>query len=379
MSASNRCRSSSRLLFGAFRFMRSALASVLARLCYSAIAGGNSRCAGAELRGRHTPPQWRDRPVLWICCLVLLLLLGRAISSAQTAISVPIHGVTVDDRNDIRDDLFLKKLLTSLGHLSVTPTTRIVYAPGNKNGSFSANSYLDATTQIRSVGPVLGQPVDSFYMKCFTPAEYLSRFKDYVNTLGKVVDIWEVGNEINGEWLFGTTEECVPQASVKTTSQADVVTKMTDTYDYLKSQGKVAELTLYYNTPCVRPAANEMFGWVNDDVPARMKTGLDYVLVSYYELDCNGIRPDWQQVFTQLAALFPNAKLGFSEFGWSDSRPADDSVIKDLIHRTYAVHPNVPNWVGGGFYWEFAIDMVPYDPASGSLWSTIDAALKNQK
>jgi len=337
MSASNRCRSSSRLLFGAFRFMRSALASVLARLCYSAIAGGNSRCAGAELRGRHTPPQWRDRPVLWICCLVLLLLLGRAISSAQTAISVPIHGVTVDDRNDIRDDLFLKKLLTSLGHLSVTPTTRIVYAPGNKNGSFSANSYLDATTQIRSVGPVLGQPVDSFYMKCFTPAEYLSRFKDYVNTLGKVVDIWEVGNEINGEWLFGTTEECVPQASVKTTSQADVVTKMTDTYDYLKSQGKV------------------------------------------YELDCNGIRPDWQQVFTQLAALFPNAKLGFSEFGWSDSRPADDSVIEDLISRTYAVHPNVPNWVGGGFYWEFAIDMVPYDPASGSLWSTIDAALKKQK
>jgi hypothetical protein len=34
--------------------------------------------------------------------------------------------------------------------------------------------------------------------------------------------------------------------------------------------------------------------------------------------------------------------------------------------------------VGGGFYWEFAIDMVPYDPASGSLWSTINTAMANQ-
>jgi hypothetical protein len=331
------------------------------------------------MRSEKPHRQSQPRAALGFCRVVLLLFLGCTISFAQSPVSAPIHGVTVDDKNDIRDGAFRAKLLESLNHLSVKPTTRIVYAPGNKSGYFTASSYLDATTQIRAVGPVLGQPVDSFYMKCFTPAEYLNRFKNYVSTLGKVVDIWEVGNEINGEWLFGTTDECSPQATVKTTSQVDVVTKMTDTYDYLKSQGKVAELTLYYNTPCARPAANEMFTWVSDHVPARMKTGLDYVLVSYYELDCNGIRPDWQQVFSQLAVLFPNAKLGFSEFGWSDSKPADESVIKDLISRTYAVHPNVPNWVGGGFYWEFAIDMVPFDPASGSLWNTIDTALKNQR
>ena len=52
------------------------------------------------------------------------------------------------------------------------------------------------------MGYVFGQPVDSFYMRCFTPAEHLNRFKDYVTTLGPFVDIWEVGNEINGEWLF---------------------------------------------------------------------------------------------------------------------------------------------------------------------------------
>ena len=322
--------------------------------------------------------QLRRRTAFGHARLTLLLVLGCALALAQSPVSTPIHGVTVDDRHDIRNHVVLEKVLASLRHLSVTPTTRIVYAPGKKHVYFPASSYLDATTQIRSVGPVLGQPVDSFYMKCFTPAEYINRFKDYVDTLGKVVDIWEIGNEINGEWLFGATNKCSLKASVESTSQADVVSKMTGAYDYVKSQGKVAALTLYYNTPCKRPDANEMFTWVDANVPPRMRSGLDYVLVSYYEVDCNGYRPDWQKVFGQLAGLFPNSRLGFSEFGWSDSKPGE-AVIKDLIRRTYAVHPDVPNWVGGGFYWEFAIDMVPYDPASNSLWSTIDTALKNQQ
>jgi hypothetical protein len=299
-------------------------------------------------------------------------------SCAQRPVPAPIHGVTVDDKNDVRDGAFLAKLLDSLRHLSVKPTVRIVYAPGNKAESFSAGSYLDATKEIKSLGYVFGQPLDSFYMRCFTPAEHLSRFKDYVTTLGGFVDIWEVGNEINGEWLFGDTKDCVPKASVNSTSHADVVTKMTDTYDYLKSQGKVTALTLFYNTPCRRPAANEMFAWVDANVPAHMKTGLDYLLVSYYEVDCNGYKPDWERLFSQLATTFPNSRLGISEFGWSETRPPN-ATIKDLVRRHYTVHPNVSNWVGGGFYWEFAIDMVPYDPAPDSLWSTINTAMANQK
>jgi hypothetical protein len=309
--------------------------------------------------------------------LALVMFLLCTTSSAQSMVPAPIHGVTADDRHDIRDSKFLPKLLESLGHLSVKPTTRIVYPPGNKHGYFPASSYADATKQIRAVGYVFGQPVDSFYMHCFTPAEHLARFKDYVDTLGSTIDIWEVGNEINGEWLFGNTNKCKPKPSVSSTSQADVVTKMTEAYDYVKSRGKIVALTLYYNTPCHRPSANEMFAWASANIPDRMKTGLDYVLVSYYEVDCHGHTPDWQDVFSRLATIFPNSQLGISEFGWSNSRPSK-RVIESLIQRTYTVHPDVPGWVGGGFYWEFAIDMVPYDPASGSLWSTINTAMANQ-
>jgi len=322
--------------------------------------------------------QMQLRPVTAVICTVFFLFALSAGSHAQSLVPEPIHGVTVDDKNDIRNGVFLASLLDSLRHLSVKPTTRIVYAPGKKNGYFPANSYLEATKQIKSVGYVFGQPVDSFYMKCFTPAEYLNRFKDYVTTLGTFVDIWEVGNEINGEWLFGNTKRCSPKASVNSTSQADVVTKMVEAYDYLKSEGKVTALTLFYNTPCRRPAASEMFTWVDANIPARMKIGLDYLLVSYYEVDCRGYKPDWQQVFSQLGTMFPNSMLGISEFGWSDKRTSNP-IIRDLVQRHYAIHPRVSNWIGGGFYWEFAIDMVPYDPASDSLWNSINTALANQK
>ena len=305
----------------------------------------------------------------------VVFAIGSAVAQAPPA---PIHGITVDDKNDIRDPHFLSQLLDSIGHLSVKPTVRIVYKPGNDHGPIPAGSYVEATEKIRGTGYVMAQPVDSFYMKCFSPAEHLARFKEYVSALNSYVDIWEVGNEINGDWLFGDTKACVPKASVSATTQEDVVLKMTQAFDFLKSKHKRTALTLYYNAECGAPPAYEMFSWAQKNVPPRMKDGLDYVLVSYYELDCHGYKPDWQSMFRRIAETFPNSKLGISEFGWAESAPAK-SVLADLIVRHYAIHPDVRGWVGGGFYWEFADDMIPYDPAPDSLWSTINTALANQK
>lgn len=67
-----------------------------------------------------------------------------------------------------------------------------------------------------------------------------------------------------------------------------------------------------------------------------------------------------------------------SKFGWSDKRTSN-AIIKDLVQRYYAVHPSGSNWAGGGFYWEFAVEIVPYDPASSLLWKTINTAMANQE
>ena len=278
----------------------------------------------------------------------------------------PIHGVTVDRVTH------LSEIVASLSNLSKKPTTRIVYDPGKK-----AMEYRDATVAIGKVSYVMGEVVDSFYMKCYTVPEYLERTKDYVKTLGDVVDIWEIGNEINGDWTFGSTKGCHPRASVRSTFADDVAVKMVEAYDYVKSQAKVTELTLYYNKGCGAPAANEMFTWAEANIPGRMKQGLDYLLVSYYEDDCHGLQPDWPAVFRRLSAMFPNSKLGMGECG-AQKRQAPYEVKKQYIDRYYRMHIDVPSFVGGFFWWYFREDMVPYKSGGqrvNKVWQALDDAI----
>jgi hypothetical protein len=139
---------------------------------------------------------------------------------------------------------------------------------------------------------------------------------------------------------------------------------MTDAYDQVKAQGKAAALTLYYTAPNYTDAQHEMFPWASTNIPDAMKSGLDYVLVSYYEDDNGGYQPDWPTVFSQLAAMFPNAKLGIGECGTTNS--ASKSAY---LTRYYSMSmPATPRFVGGYFWWHFSEDVVPFtDP----LWQTL--------
>jgi hypothetical protein len=296
--------------------------------------------------------------------LLTVFLCGYLPASGQ--VPSPLHGITVDNVKD------LPEVVASIGSLSQKMTTRIVYDRGK-----SAREYRDATVAIKKVSYVMGEIVDSFYMKCYTVPEYLDRTKDYVDTLGDVVDIWEVGNEINGDWTFGSTRKCKVPASVKSTPATDIALKMVAAYDYVKSKGKVTELTLYYNQGCGAPATNEMFTWAEANIPDRMRQGLDYVLVSYYEDDCHGLQPDWPAVFQRLSGMFPKSKIGMGECG-AQKRRAPYEVKKQYIDRYYRMHIDLPNYVGGYFWWYFRQDMVPYKDTSqrvNPMWQALDDAM----
>ena len=299
-------------------------------------------------------------------CLFLAAIVSVLSAPALGQVPSLLHGITVDSIKNLRE------IVASIGKLSQKATTRIVYDPGKKPAD-----YRDATVAIHKVSYVMGQPVDSFWMKCYTVPEYLDRTKAYVDSLSDVVDIWEIGNEINGDWTFGSTRKCKPKASVPSTAAADVAAKMVGAYDYVKSKGKIAELTLYYNKGCGEPEANEMFTWAEANIPDRMRQGLDYVLVSYYEDDCHGLQPDWPAVFQRLAAMFPNSKIGMGECG-AQKRKAPFEVKKQYIDRYYRMRIDLPNFVGGCFWWYFRQDMVPYQDASrrvNPLWQALDDAI----
>ena len=292
-----------------FNTLRSATALVAVTCAFSAITASKS---------------WADTSVAS----------GRIVPS-------PLYGVTMDDISRLSD------ITTSLSKLPKMPTTRIVF-----DENVAPSYYRNAAVAINKVSYVMGEILDSYYVKTVTVPGYIDRTKQYLNALSDVVDIWEVGNEINGEWL-GTN--------------ADVVAKMEGAYDLVKSQNKTAALTLYYNQDCWSKKSNEMFTWANTNVPYRMKQGLDYVLISYYEADCNNLKPDWPTVFHKLAVMFPNSKIGFGEVG-SASRTGK----AEYLTRYYNMKINEPKYVGGHFWWYARQDMVPY---TKPLWSTLNSAI----
>jgi hypothetical protein len=275
--------------------------------------------------------------------LLFAILISSQISFSATVDTIRVWGLTLDAVNN------LSAVVTSLQNLNKKPTTRIVF-----DEFIPATDYLTAVTQIHNVSFIMGELLDSYYMSQYNLSQYAARTNEYLNLLGSKVDIWEIGNEINGEWL-GTT--------------ADVVAKIDTAYSIVKAQNKKTELTLYYNQDCWSNSKNEMFYWVNKNISAKMRNGLDYVLVSYYEDDCNGLQPNWQRVFDSLHVLFPNSKLGIGECGTivSGNKAA-------YINRYYKMNITTPNFVGGYFWWYFKQDCVPY---TNALWTTFNNAIAN--
>lgn len=313
-----------------FTYPRLVLA-VLPSILLAACGGSPQEESASEVRTTGTGSVSGESNTTLLASRKAVSSTSPTLSNSRPALPIPtpMTGVTLDSISN------LNAALTSLKSISKVPTTRIVF-----DEYMSASYYRNAAVQIRNVSYVMGEILDSYYVKDYSVQAYLDRTKEYLSTLGDVVDIWEVGNEINGEWLG---------------NNPDVVAKMTGAYDQVKAAGKTTELTLYYNKDCWEKPSNEMFTWAQNNIPDRMKQGLDYVLVSYYEEDCNGLRPDWNQVFTQLHTMFPNSKIGFGEIGTTNT-----AAKADYLTRYYGMQPNVPNYVGGYFWWYFKPDMIPY-------------------
>jgi hypothetical protein len=276
--------------------------------------------------------------------LSLFLIISNWGFSQQIIDTTRIYGVTIDAVTN------LNQITASLSKLCKKATTRIVF-----DEFVAATYYSPAIDSIRKVSFIMGELLDSYYVKQYTVPAYTSRATEYLNAFQNKVNIWEVGNEINGEWL-GPTDS--------------VVAKMKGAYDLVKARGKKTELTLYYNENCWAKKANEMFTWANANIPTAMKTGLDYVLVSYYEDDCNGLQPKWQQAFDSLRKIFPNSKLGIGECGTLTA-----ANKASYINRYYQMNITTPGYIGGYFWWYYKQDCVPY---TNPLWSVLNTNLCSQ-
>lgn len=225
------------------------------------------------------------------------------------------------------------------------PVARIVFDRG------PVGMYTAAVDELRPVAFLMGELVDSSDFRRYTLSAYRDRTRSYYAVLHDRIDLWEIGNEVNGEWLGPTR---------------DVIAKLRAAFRHVEGRGGRTAMTLYFNQDCWKKRDHEMFTWTEKNVPSEMKAGLDYVFVSWYPDDCRGVTPDWPAVFARLQTVFPTAKLGFGEIG--RDRKAPRAAKARMVRDFYGMERLGLRFVGGYFWWYFAEDMVP---KSKPLWRTL--------
>jgi hypothetical protein len=293
---------------------------------------------------------------------------GLASGITGRLVPAPIYGVTLDEVSNTSAEV------NSLQQLVHMPTSRIVFDTGEP-----ASYYLAPIQQMRSSSYIMGELADSSYMAGYTAASIATWTQGYTQTLGSDVDIWEVGNEVNGNWLG-----------------SDTLAKIEAMYDVVSGQSGITALTFFYEgeptdaNNCIDTGngGNDMFTWINQQfqlsVPAAQRPAetenirlhVNYVLISWYPDQCPGESPNWPWVYTQLASLFPNAKVGFGELGTAQPQNGSAYEVNEInqyypMAKTTAGLP--ANYIGGYFWWYFAEEMVPWGTTilSGTLNTAI--------
>jgi hypothetical protein len=288
----------------------------------------------------------------------------NANAQAAAAIKAPMYGVTLDDVSNIN------AIITSLTKLPYKPTVRVVFDPGT-----TAAQYYPALVKLHTVAYVMGEIMDSSYFPTDINT-YTARTTELVNGLSGTVDVWEIANEINGEWLRANPNGNAATVKAQETAIGQMVAAAST---IVKNAGGKTAVTLYYNDDgkgnnCYEKPTDSWWTWPTTYLPSSVLQTADYALFSYYPYqDCSGLSPNWSTSFTALEAMFPNAKVGFGEIGTSSTK-APASVQQNLITTYYPMVNSFkdPKFIGGFFWWYYAEEMVPY---TKSYWTLLDQTI----
>ncbi len=270
-------------------------------------------------------------------------------SAALRPVSAPLFGVTVNDVSA------LSQIVASSRRLSHEPTTRIYFSVKQPPGY-----YAKAIRALHPDSYLMGELIDSAEERRISIAAFAARTKAYLNAFGTSIDIWEIGNEVNGNWLG---------------SYQSVSAKLTEAYQAVAARRYRTALTLYYNIGC-GDGSRELspIAFTREYVPTAVRDGLNYVLLSYFEYYCRGIRPSaaqWTSYFKQLHGLYPHAQLGFGEMGLPNPVTSETlATATSLITHYYGLKINLPYYVGGYFWWYYAEDCLP--AVSKPLWAVLN-------
>jgi len=250
------------------------------------------------------------------------------------------------------------------------PTARIVF----QHGSGPAD-YARAVRRLHDDASLMGEILDSTAVRRTSVAAYRERTRDFVRRFGRRLDLYEIGNELNGEWLgrpHSIDAKVAAAYDVVEREHAGLRLRSVITLNYWPSHDCYA-----HDWEATLPFARQL--------PRRVRRGVDVVLLSFYETACSprahpGVR-QFASTLRALTRIFPGAQVGIGELGAqgrADGLPSDPTLAeKQRIARRYiGMHDRLraavgSRYVGGYFWWYYATDAVPWDRAD-SLWPTLE-------
>ncbi len=177
------------------------------------------------------------------------------------------YGITLESTKHIRgrdgDDVEdpVEKIVDSLNSFAKPPMVRIVFDAADKTGE----SYKDACAAIKKKAPrvrIMAELLDSHDVSGFSVDGYRSRAKDYWSNLHKWVDVWEVGNEVNGDWTGKHS-----------------AAKYMAAWEVLDRKGARTAITGYYSR-CCEDINGSMLAWLEQNVLGKMRETISYAWVS---------------------------------------------------------------------------------------------------
>lgn len=258
---------------------------------------------------------------------------------------------------------------------------RILFEEADANQDFTFSNretfkeYDEAINYARSIGlNVMGQILDSSsWPKDITVEKYRLRTINLVTHYQNRISVWEIGNEINGNWLIkkkNLDQDNLIIDSVK--AAADEVKRINNDYKTV--------ITLYWSEG-TSDYEHSLFLWINKwESKKNFGKNIDIIALSIYPAN-NPVGSAFDITIQKLREKFPDKKIMIGEFDhntgmgyWWHSDDVSEAR-KDLVEQYYTAMMGYDYSINGGFWWYFYDEMIK-DGRESELYYTLQNNIK---
>lgn len=197
--------------------------------------------------------------------------------------------------------------------------------------------------------------------RTLTPELYAERVKNIILHYKGRVDAWEVGSEINGDWLGGSATPLGLELSYRIFAKGAATAKELD-----PETDTVA--TLYWWEATAPDREHSFSGWIQAHAAKGFSKSVDIVGIALYPED-NPVGMSLENAFDTAAEALPGTRLILSSFGYVEKdrlkgywwlSPDDvDAARKDLAILYTTASCALNRSLGGGFWWQALEQMLP--------------------